>query len=196
MDFREKIGAAAERVIREHGLAKTTTKQIAKAAGCSEGSLYNYFRAKEDLFLHVVRNQLTNFMGVLTRLPDRIGKGSVQDNLEEVAAAGLADFLHSMPLLCSVFSETSLLDRLREGMTERNEGPHRANEALAAYLSGEQRLGRIRAGVDPKAAADLLLGSCFQHAFQLRFMGMEKSEEERRQYVRMRVRELTHGIEA
>ncbi|WP_240353369.1 TetR/AcrR family transcriptional regulator C-terminal domain-containing protein [Cohnella algarum] len=88
------------------------------------------------------------------------------------------------------------MDRLREGMTERNEGPHRANEALAAYLSGEQRLGRIHAGVDPKAAADLLLGSCFQHAFQLRFMGMEKSEEERRQYVRMRVRELTHGIEA
>ena len=55
--FKSKI-ADAELVIRTHGLAKATTKEIAKTAGCSEGSLYNHFKSKDDLYLHILRGQL------------------------------------------------------------------------------------------------------------------------------------------
>ncbi|MBB6670223.1 TetR/AcrR family transcriptional regulator C-terminal domain-containing protein [Cohnella nanjingensis] len=79
-------------------------------------------------------------------------------------------------------SRPPILLRLREGFTTRNEGPHRANEAVERYLSKEKQLGRVGQGMDPRAAADLLLGSCFQHAFQLNFLGKQESQEERMQY--------------
>ena len=49
-------------------------------------------------------------------------------------------------------------------------GPHKANEALAAYLEAERRLGRVGAEIDPGATAALLLGACFQRAFFRHFL--------------------------
>jgi len=173
---------AAEKVLLANGLAKTTTKEIARAAGCSEGSLYNHFKNKEDIYLQVLRGQLKSLMGALTRLHSLTGKDTVRQNLETVVLAALHDYFDSMSLICSIFSEPDILHRHREGFTSRNEGPHRANEAVAAYIRKEQQLGRIRQDADPRAAADTLLGSCFQHAFQLNFLGQEASDEERLAY--------------
>lgn len=77
-----------------------------------------------------------------------VGKDSVQQNLEKVAVAALEDYTNSMSLICSIFSEPDILLRHREGFGERNEGPHRANEAVAAYLVKEQESGRIRGDMD------------------------------------------------
>src|SRR2546430_6113454 len=48
---KEKILAAALELFRENGLDGTTTKQISKKAGIAEGTLFNYFKTKEDLAL-------------------------------------------------------------------------------------------------------------------------------------------------
>ncbi|MCM3781963.1 TetR/AcrR family transcriptional regulator C-terminal domain-containing protein [Neobacillus mesonae] len=88
-----------------------------------------------------------------------------------------------MSLICAIFSEPNILQRHREGFTLRNEGPHRANEAVEAYLSREKSLGRLRKEMDPRVAADLLLGSCFQHAFQSNFLGKVESREAQKVYV-------------
>ncbi|OZB92745.1 TetR/AcrR family transcriptional regulator [Paenibacillus sp. XY044] len=182
MDLKNKIADAAEQVLLRNGLAKTTTKEIAKAAGCSEGSLYNHFSSKEDLFLHVIRGQLKHLMSTLKSLQALGGKETVRRNLEQVALAALEDFHSSMSLIGSIFSEPGLLLRQREGFQLRNEGPHRANEAVEAYLNQEKQLGRIGENTDSRAIADLLLGSCFQHAFQINFLGKEESSEERAQF--------------
>lgn len=182
MDLKNKIADAAEQVLLRNGLAKTTTKEIARAAGCSEGSLYNHFSSKEDLFLHVIRGQLKHLMRTLSSLQTMAGKETVRRNLEQVALAALEDFNSSMSLIGSIFSEPGLLLRQREGFELRNEGPHRANEAVEAYLNQEKQLGRVGEGTDSRAIADLLLGSCFQHAFQINFLGKEESPEERAQF--------------
>lgn len=182
MDLKNKIADAAEQVLLRNGLAKTTTKEIARAAGCSEGSLYNHFSSKEDLFVHVIRGQLKHLMSTLSSLQTMAGKETVRGNLEQVALAALEDFHSSMSLIGSIFSEPGLLLRQREGFQLRNEGPHRANEAVEAYLNQEKQLGRIGGGTDSRAIADLLLGSCFQHAFQINFLGKEESPEERAQF--------------
>lgn len=182
MDLKNKIANAAEQVLLRNGLAKTTTKEIARAAGCSEGSLYNHFSSKEDLFVHVIRGQLKHLMRTLSSLQTMAGKETVRRNLEQVALAALEDFNSSMSLIGSIFSEPGLLLRQREGFELRNEGPHRANEAVEAYLNQEKQLGRVGEGTDSRAIADLLLGSCFQHAFQINFLGKEESPEERAQF--------------
>jgi AcrR family transcriptional regulator len=48
---KQKILAAALRLFKEQGLDATTTRQICKKAGIAEGTLFNYFKTKEDLAL-------------------------------------------------------------------------------------------------------------------------------------------------
>ena len=54
---RERILDAAVRVMRERGLANTTTKLIAAQAGLSEAMLYKHFADKQQLFLSVLRER-------------------------------------------------------------------------------------------------------------------------------------------
>src|SRR5215210_87609 len=48
---KEKILAAALELFSANGLDGTTTKQISQKAGIAEGTLFNYFKTKEDLAL-------------------------------------------------------------------------------------------------------------------------------------------------
>jgi AcrR family transcriptional regulator len=50
---RRQIADAAVRLFVEKGFHKTTTRQIARAADISIGSLYEYFTTKEDI-LYIV----------------------------------------------------------------------------------------------------------------------------------------------
>src|SRR5258708_5936870 len=89
---RRRILSAASEVIRARGLAHTTTKEIAKAAGYSEAALYKYFRDKEALFLAVMRVRLKPFIGLVVHLPDQAGTGTVRARLEDLAREVLAVF--------------------------------------------------------------------------------------------------------
>ena len=178
MDTRKKIVEAAERVMRERGLARSTTKEIARAAGYSEGTLYKHFESKEDLFLCVLDERLPSFVDLVEELPERAGKGAVRRTLEEVASKALAFYGEIVPMAASIFSEPGLLARHREGITNRGRGPWTVNEALAAYLDAEKRLGRVSEDVDPEATAAMVLGACFQRAFFRSFLGEEMPAEE------------------
>lgn len=61
-DFKEQMAEArrtqilvgAAQVFAEKGFHKATTKEIAKAAGVSEGTIYNYFDNKRDLLVAMI----------------------------------------------------------------------------------------------------------------------------------------------
>jgi AcrR family transcriptional regulator len=48
---KERILQAALKLLQKNGLEGTTTKQISQKAGIAEGTLFNYFKTKEDLAL-------------------------------------------------------------------------------------------------------------------------------------------------
>lgn len=50
---REAILAAAEGVFAENGYASTTVEAVARRAGVSKGSIYNYFQGKHDIFAQI-----------------------------------------------------------------------------------------------------------------------------------------------
>lgn len=52
-DRKKEILAAAEKVFDASGYAATTVEAVAVEAGLSKGSIYNYFRSKQDLFSQV-----------------------------------------------------------------------------------------------------------------------------------------------
>jgi AefR-like transcriptional repressor, C-terminal domain len=80
-------------------------------------------------------------------------------------------------MAASVFSEPQLLSAHRAAVHARGAGPHHISETVAAYLASEVNLGRLRADADPHAAAALLLGACFQHAFLGRFADTPLDDE-------------------
>ncbi|MGH2694073.1 MAG: TetR/AcrR family transcriptional regulator, partial [Actinomycetota bacterium] len=62
------------------------------------------------------------------------------------------------------------------------------------YLREEQRLGRVARGVDPLAAATLLLGPCFQYVFLRHFMWEEVLPIPPDAFVKEIVKNLMNGI--
>jgi len=68
---KKKILAAALELFRENGLDGTTTKQISQKAGIAEGTLFNYFKTKEDLALFFFQKEthdLVEWFGKEARL--------------------------------------------------------------------------------------------------------------------------------
>src|SRR5512136_2318020 len=51
---RNQILDAAARIFAEKGFHRATTKEIAQAAGVSEGTIYNYFANKGDLVIGII----------------------------------------------------------------------------------------------------------------------------------------------
>lgn len=174
MEPRERLVEAAERVMRSKGLARTTVKEIAREAGYSEGALYKHFSGKEELFFAVLADRLPPFIALAKVLPGRAGQGSVRATLSEVAELAIAYYGEAFPIIASLFAEQELLGRHRDELQARGLGPHKANEAVAAYLQAEQRLGRVRARASAEAAAALLLGACFERAFLRHFQAAEE----------------------
>ena len=55
---RAQIAEAAARVFREKGFHTATIRDVAEAAGLTQGTLYNYIRSKDDI-LYLVHQDLT-----------------------------------------------------------------------------------------------------------------------------------------
>lgn len=196
MSTRDRMLDAAAHVMRTRGLARATTKEIAKEAGYSEAALYKHFKDKTDLFLAVLSERAPNTLAALLgQLPQRVGQATVRATLEEVARAAIAFYHHNFPMAASLFSEPLLLAAHRETLRTRNAGPAHVGNAVAGYLAAEQRLGRIQPDADPQAAAALLLGACLQHAFLGHFTDQPDDEDSVGRFAASLARTLTGGLD-
>jgi len=166
LSTRDRIVTAAAEVIRDRGLARATTKEIARAAGLSEAALYKHFRDKTDIFLAVLGERgPTKLVAVLGDLPGRVGAEPVATVLRDVVLAAADFYDQAFPMAASLFSEPALLAAHRSVLRERGAGPQIPGQALAAYLRAEQEIGRLPEQADPLAAAQALLGACLNRAF-------------------------------
>jgi TetR/AcrR family transcriptional regulator len=57
-DKRERLLTEAAKLFAERGLSQTDMAEVALRAKVAKGSLYNYFKSKDDLYLHVCRDGL------------------------------------------------------------------------------------------------------------------------------------------
>jgi AcrR family transcriptional regulator len=173
---RARILEAAEQVVRERGLARATTKEIARAAGCSEAALYKHYKDKSDLVLAMITSRPGGLRQHLTDLPSVAARQSLEETLIGLAECAVDYFSHAMPLGNALFAEPDLLERYRRRMIELGVGPRRPMRMLAAFLRKEQAAGRVSESADPEAAAAFLLGACFYRSFLDTLLG-EGAEE-------------------
>ena len=57
-DKRERILAAAERIFARHGFFAARVSEIAKDAGVADGTIYLYFKSKDDLLISLFENRM------------------------------------------------------------------------------------------------------------------------------------------
>lgn len=92
-DTRERILLEAARLLRHHGYAATTLREIADAAGVKAGSIYYHFESKEEILGEVLNKGITIVANaVRTRIEALPANASWRDRI----AAGIEGHLWGM----------------------------------------------------------------------------------------------------
>ncbi len=159
---RARLIEATRSVVREVGYAHASTRAIAQAAGVAEGTIYRHFPDKTALFFATVLASNAPVVAWVTSLPARAGEGTVEDNLTDAAVQLVSLRDQIVPLELAIAADPELAAQRRQAMSAAGTSlPPGPPEGIAAYLAAEQRLGRVRADLDPREAASVLLGVLF-----------------------------------
>jgi AcrR family transcriptional regulator len=165
MPTRDDILAAAEQVIRQHGLGGATTKRIAEVAGCSEGSIYNHFANKQDLVTCTVAARMRSFPAEAKALPDQAGSGTVVGNLHTLATSAVRFFSNGVPMMAAMMGEPDEARAHARAIDAQGSGPRWVMRSIVEYLRREQDLDRVAPDADLEGAAICLVGACLQQGF-------------------------------
>lgn len=79
---RQYIFESAARVFTQKGYHKTTVEEIAAAIGVSKGTIYYYFKNKEELYLAIIREGVDLFHEQLAKTAE--GPAGPQDKIKEL----------------------------------------------------------------------------------------------------------------
>jgi AcrR family transcriptional regulator len=190
-EIREKLVDAAERLVAERQVSTITTRDIARAAGLSDGVLYNYFADKNDLVVAALVRRVDVELAAFQAALPTSGEGDVEEGLVAYARAILDFATAMMPTIVGLMSEPDLLHQFLAEIHDREYGIHREYERIVAYLEAERGLGRL-GEFDVEAAVTALVGSMV--ALAIGGMVTGRDEAESREQVRAVVRTLLGGL--
>lgn len=154
---RKAFIAAAVEIISEKGLKATTMRQIAKAAGMGEATIYNYFPTKEAILYAYYEDHMAACVEELRSIPD-FNTFSLQEQLQSLFDTSLNLYLADREFVAQTF-QTVLLG------SSRNWGRMKVirNTFLAAVndiLSAAAEAGEI-----PDQVFQDLMGQFFLDAY-------------------------------
>jgi len=78
--IRKRIVTAALSLFQTKGFDATTTKAIARKAGIAEGTVFNYFKTKEDIALHFFEQEVDQAIAAVRENP-RLRKAPLEEKL-------------------------------------------------------------------------------------------------------------------
>ncbi|QIS09986.1 TetR family transcriptional regulator [Nocardia arthritidis] len=154
--IRQQLFTAAEQLIVRDGPGKLSGRAVTGAAGVATGLMYAHFADFDEFLTGYATDRGFLLCAEAANLPERAGTGGIAANVcEVVLARPLAATVASVRLLAA---RPDLADRIGELLGDRNAGLDTIESATAAYLSAEQRLGRLPATADPAALALAIVG--------------------------------------
>lgn len=154
---RTQILCGARLMFMEHGFASTSVEKIAKAAGVSKGTIYNYFASKELLFVALV----TGECGCDTSLPQaaELLEMPINDVLTQFGSQWLLGLLKEdqLQLFRIVLAEVMQFPQL--GQMIESTGPAMMLAVLADYLKLLDQTGKLKIA-QPQLAAEQFTALC------------------------------------
>jgi len=194
-DNRQNIIDATEILLQTRGLARLTTRAIAREAKVADGLIYHHFKDKAELIFEVVETRVRDTKNLMQNLPLQVGTRTLSKNLEDVLYAVYQAHYEITPIICSIFADQKLRLRSQEILKEREMGPQFAIEGLAVYLAAEQRLGRISDVADTQVIAKCLWLISIQSAMIDQLTGQKPNETHVRQEIHNYVKTIMTGFE-
>jgi AcrR family transcriptional regulator len=156
---RRRILDAALACFDEKGVAGTTIEDICAAADLRVGSIYHHFQGKDDVFDHLAREAMANYLaGVVGALN---GGSSVQDSLKRLVALHVR-WVEERPALTRLMLQWEEVER---GRPSGRAHYQQYSEAIGAWLRREARARRIRR-MEPDLYSALLMGPLMEYARQ------------------------------
>jgi AcrR family transcriptional regulator len=187
---REEILRATHELLRERGMAKLTTREVAERAGVSEGSVFYHFEDRFGLLKAVFELSL----GPLHLEEASPGPDDVLRTTLTQMSEGIETFLNgSLDVMMAAQSDSGLRDSLHAFMLERDYGPHRGVAGIGAYIAAKQKAGSVRADLDPKVVASMIVNDAFQRAAVPKLIGNRKGIQPRPAFIDTLMAMLTPG---
>ncbi len=150
---RRQIIMGAAQIFSEKGYHKATTRQIAKAAGISEGTIYNYFENKRDLLLGMIEVMAAQSVREVIQT-------QAEDNPKTLITALLMDRFELLSnhgrFMAPIFAEVFADEALREAVYQKVISP--TINFLEQYLQRQVDVGAFRP-VNPMIVARSLVGA-------------------------------------
>jgi AcrR family transcriptional regulator len=156
---RNDIVDAAERIFFSQGMENATMDDVAEEAELSKGTLYIYFKSKEDLYLAITKRGLDILTKMFEKASAKASKG-----IEKIYAIGQAyrdfskkhtDYFQAMAYFDLRVKEIS--DESPNARLSIDQGEKVLTICAEAIQCGIED-GTIRSDIDPKKAAIVLWG--------------------------------------
>jgi len=160
---RRQIIDGACRVFLERGFDAASMGEIAREAGVSKGTLYVYFKSKEELFEAIVEGQCS-LQG------EQIFTFDANDSDVEAVLTRLGDafvrFMCRPGGISPLRTVIAIADRMPElGAKFYQSGPARGIASLQAYLEGQVATGLLKPH-DCEVVAAQFIDSCLSMTFK------------------------------
>lgn len=154
-DKRDRILKAAIRVFARKGFYATRVSEIAKAAGVADGTIYLYFKNKDDVLISLFDERITRLTGVLREIAAE--PGPVVDRLRRIIAVQLGQMEGRRDLAevvtVNLRQSTKLLKQFAAPLFSSY------IDVIAGLVAEGQANGELRTDVSPATAARTLWGA-------------------------------------
>jgi len=170
---KDRVLSAATDLFAERGFHRTEMDEIAKRAGISKGSLYNYFKSKDDLFLHICNTGIQGFReNVWREIPPHL---DIYRQVEELFRRQVPLILaHPQNFQIYLNLASSGMKRFADRYTRK--GEEFGAQRLKALLREGMTRGIVRPDLDIPHTAFLIhslslifMASLVSQHFQIRF---------------------------
>lgn len=157
--LRRHLIGVTQHLIEARGAAGLTTRQIAREAQVADGVLYNHFSGKDDLVLAAMGERAGALVTEFLAAVPAAGSGTLEGNVATLTRAALDMHVGLLPMVSGLLGRPDLFHGFFATF-HADLGPQATFAETAAYLEGEQALGRVAAEVDVAAVTELMFGAC------------------------------------
>lgn len=153
-DKRERILDAAERIFAQRGFFAARVSEIAKEAGVADGTIYLYFKSKDDLLISLFESRMDRFNALLASMIPADARPL--DKLQALIKTYLT-LVHAQPHVAEVL--TIELRQSAKFMKEAS-NPKFGDllRMLAAIVADGQAAGELTGDIPAPIAARMIFG--------------------------------------
>ncbi len=154
-DKRERILRAAIKVFARKGFYATRVSEIAKAAGVADGTIYLYFKNKDDVLVSIFDDRISRLLVVIRE--ESAACATVEERITRVVELQLG-LLEGQRDLAEVVTVNL---RQSSKLLKQYAAPlfMQYVELIAGIIADGQQEGVLRSDINPKVAARALWGA-------------------------------------